>query len=748
MDSNFEDALANCSREPIHIPGAIQPFGMLFALDDELRIQRCSKNVLSAFAVEPAAMLDRSIEDFIRCDLRPGVKQSDFEPGDPVPASRPGQPQTWDAFLHRHRGSMILELEPSDKASADHAFSYSAWTRSVLETAESSASILEMCQRACLQIRRLTGLDGVMVYKFHEDGHGEVIAEAKDEGWPEYLGLHYPASDIPEQARAIFLDNWVRMIPDRDYTPVPLISRDPSADPLDLGRSLLRSVSPIHIEYLRNMGVRASLTLSLIREGQLWGLIAGHHYRGPKHLSFEKRAAAEMLARLVSSQLAHREELQFAEYRRGAKALTQKLVEQMKASPDLADGLTAEGCNVQQLLQCGGAAVAMAEGDWKTVGETPSRAHLSGLAEWLGATHAEQAVFYSDELSTLYPPAADFKECASGLLALRIPKGAANYLFWFRPEVVRTVSWAGNPQKPVVSDSDVPRLRPRISFEEWQEAVRMRSLPWAKWELEAANALSHAIITIDLQRQFDRELEARAAAEWANEQKEQLLEMVSHDLKNPLHSLMVGMTLVKKTLPPESLDKSSSVLHAMARSAESMSRLISDLLSISKVESGSVVLDLQEHSAASILQDALQLLLPIANDKGVSLEAIEELPADRDVDCDRDRILQVLSNLIGNAIKFTPKGGCVRCRVTRAGREICFSICDTGPGIAKENLGYVFDRFWQARQTQRLGTGLGLSIAKALVSAHGGRIWVESEQGQGSCFYFTVPARRRGHAPE
>lgn len=742
MSLKFEEALADCGREPIHIPGAIQPFGVLLALDEHLRITQCSENV-AALGREPGSALGCSIEAVIGCELRPLVRAGDFESSQPFRLGGPHEAGKWEASLHRHRGQLILELESIPAAAgvgSDAAFG--GWVRTALAAIESSMSVAALCQRACEQVRQLTGLDGVMVYKFHDDGHGEVIAESKDEAWPKYLGLHYPASDIPPQARAIFLDNWVRMIPERDYAPVRVVSHDTSAPPLDLGRSLLRSVSPIHLEYLRNMGVRASLTLSLISEGRLWGLIAGHHYSGPRHIGSATRAAAELVARLVSQQLARREELEIASVRKRGNEVLQELVRKMKATAELADGLVEAPKDVRDLLGCGGAAVALADGGWKRLGETPTREHLVQLAAWLDQRRGDWQIFHSDELVREYPRAADFKDCASGLLALRIPKGSGNYILWFKPEVIRTITWAGDPNKPLVGESGLVRLRPRASFAQWTQAVQMKSLPWAKWEIELTEALGHAVVSIDLQRQFDRELQARAAAEWANDQKEQLLAMVSHDLKNPLHSVMVGVTLIQRAMPAESLSKVATVLHGMQRSVQSMGHLIDDLLSIAKLASGTIDLEIEEHSAASLFTDILDLMLPIAAEKGVQLQAAADSEHDCRVRCDRQRILQVLSNLVGNAVKFTPSGGRVSCRLTKGGREACFSIADTGPGIAQENLSYVFDRFWQARQTRRLGTGLGLSIAQGLVAAHGGRIWAESAPGQGSTFHFTLPLVR------
>lgn len=740
MSMNFEQALESCSSEPIHIPGAIQPFGVLFALDDNLRVAHCSQNVAMCLGADTQAALGRPIQELLGFDLRPFVREDDFDAGEPIPLPALDGTESWNGFLHRHRGRLILELEAGpSRSEVDEDLAFGRWVRSSLASFDASVSVSSLCERACQQVKQLTGLDGVMVYKFHEDGHGEVIAEAKDEPWPKYLGLHYPASDIPPQARAIFLENWLRMIPQRDYVPVPIVSIDEGGAPLDLGRALLRSVSPIHLEYLKNMGVQASLTLSLITEGRLWGLIAGHHYSAPKHISFERRAAAELIARLVSQQLARREETEIAETRDRKRAVLQALIRKMKANADPLEGLLEPPCDAHDLLSCDGAAVALPDGRWRSIGETPGPEHLAPLAAWLDQRPGDWQIFHSDALVRAYPQAAQFKQCGSGLLALRIPKGNGNYILWFKPEVSRTIAWAGDPNKSLNLESGSERLRPRTSFEQWIQTVEMTSLPWARWEIELVEALSHALISIDLQRQFDRELEARAAAEWANDQKEQLLAMVSHDLKNPLHSLMVGVTLIQRSMPAESMGKVSTVLLAMQRSMQGMGHLIDDLLAIAKLESGTADLDLEEHSGAALFADAFDLLLPIAIEKGVHLEMSPDSEERCRVRCDRQRILQVLSNLVGNAVKFTPRGGRVTCKLAQGPREVCFSIADTGPGIARENLSYVFDRFWQARQTRRLGTGLGLSIAQGFISAHGGRIWADSELGKGSTFHFTLP---------
>ena len=746
MSLDLEAALANCSREPIHIPGAIQPFGVLLALDAaHERIEHCSANAATAFGIDAQQVLGKKPAELLGPDLLENAPDGDFEAHEPtrIVVSAGARERAWDVFVHRHRGRTIIELESTHDDDARVGQLLRSTLRKSISVLDASRSIRELSDRACAAVRELTGFDGVMVYKFHADGHGEVIAESKTDEFAKYLGLHYPASDIPLQARAMFLSNWVRMIPARDYEPVPLLAAPGVAEPLDLGRSLLRSVSPIHIEYLRNMGVAASLTLSLIHNGELWGLIACHHYRGPKHISFEIRTACETIARLVSSQLGRVGEMETRAARERARQVQRDLEANMKAKIDLSEGLATGSPTAMDLIECGGAAIHSHNGTWLRLGAVPTNDQLTSLARWL-SDQGKPDVFQTNSLAAEYPAAEAFKDIGSGVLAIRIPKGDMNYVMWFRPEVVHTVTWAGNPDKPVEQTSGSPRLAPRASFEEWKQVVHLQSVPWVAWEVEAASELRNAILAIDLQRQYEREVEARASAELANEQKEQLLAMVSHDLKNPVHSLMVGITLIQKTLPADAQSKASQLFDGMNRSLKSMNHLIDDLLSLSKLESGTIVLDIQKHSVAELLKDVLQLLQPIAIERGINLETEME-PADIEISCDRNRLLQVFSNLVGNALKFTPQHGQVRLNVEQARRETIFVVSDTGTGIAKENLPYVFDRFWQACQTQRLGTGLGLSIAKGIVEAHGGRIWVESELGRGSTFHFTIPHRIPGH---
>lgn len=744
----------NCDREPIHIPGAIQPFGVLIALQDRegLPILRASENAADLLEHEIIGkhlcelITEQSFDELFRC-----VVPEDFDPR-PIALyvhRSPDRDELYPALVHRHHGQLLLELEkPATCQAVAEASLYekvnSALTR--LLDAPSTRSLTETIADA---VKEITGFDGVMVYQFHDDLHGEVVAEAKSAPFPRYLGLHFPASDIPSQARDIFRQNWLRMIPDVDYTPAPIASSDSApAHPLDLSRSLLRSVSPIHIEYLKNMGVKASLTLSVIKSGELWGLIACHHHRAPKHVPYEVRRACEILAKAFSSELALREEREFSSHRDRLRAIQLQLLAAVGPKGHVVADLIAQPTPLLELTGSHGAAAAVYVDDhWETVGTTPNVEQIQGIAQWL-ASRGEEPVFSTDSLPSLYPPARAFAENACGVLAISIPRSPLHYVMWFRPQFIRTITWAGDPTKPVTVVDNGPHLHPRTSFDAWTETVKLRAVPWKPWEIDAAEELRNAILGLDLRRQVQREQEARAAAERATQQREELLAIVSHDLRNPLSSIKLSLRLLKRTLPQDSLAKERNSVGAIERSIDRMQTLINDLLAIAKLEAGPAALTVRPQEVTDVLIEAAELLRPIAVEREVTLKVEYPHPSLK-VSCDRDKVLQVFSNLIGNALKFTSTGGSVTVRTTiRPDLRVCFSVSDTGPGIPKEHLPFVFDRYWQAQQTHRLGTGLGLVIAKGIVEAHGGEIGVESEVGEGSTFFFTLAlVKDTGEAP-
>ena len=759
--------LTNFEREQIHTPGLIQDFGILLAFDPlEFRIERASQNVGTHLGRSAESLLGKPLETLISAEDYAEVRNLVRQPNDGSEnrtsltlAGKDGEKNRWDAFVHRREDVCILELEKPEPG-AGPTISFLHRMERFISEIQRARSLKALCNATTKEIQQVTGYEQVMVYRFDADWNGEVVAETRREGsFTPYLGHRFPASDIPSQARAVFLTNWLRMIPDVHYAPVPIVPtlHPVSGSPLDLGQSFLRSVLPVHVQYLKNMGVGASLTVALRDGEKLWGLIACHHRR-PKHASSDVRAACQFIGKLVSAQLGHMVDDEDVEHKRRLEIVHSSLLGSMIRENDIVRGLVNFAPNLLDLSGAEGAATAInTNGKWTFVGTTPTLEQVESLSTWLAGRlrRTSEDVFCTNHLSELFPEAKAYCDVASGLLAAPIPRTDRSFILWFKPEVLQTVSWAGKPDKGVerMADGSV-KIEPRASFESWQETVRGRSMPWKQVEIDAVLELKNAIMGIDLRRQFQKEKEARAVSERANREKSDVLATVSHDLKNPLYLIDLSIQAFERkhrrseaSKPEERIGTDADALleevkavHAKVRSStKHMGRLIQDLLDVAKIEGGTLTLDLRPADMGALIEEAVSRFQVLAAAKGVRLEPGVLSPGCA-AKIDEDRLLQVLSNLVGNAVKFTPAGGTVTVAVRRDGGELVVSVQDTGSGIPASHLPHVFDRFWQARETSRLGTGLGLAICKGLVEAHGGRIWIESLLKHGSKVSFTVPA--------
>jgi light-regulated signal transduction histidine kinase (bacteriophytochrome) len=726
--------LLGCDKEPIHIPGLIQPHGALLTVALAERVVRqVSVNLGEVLGLEPDGALGRPLPDLLH--LPDGTSWAGWiaAASGAVRWTRATDPagREFELFAHRRGEVAIVEVEPARRWDERALLGFERALHEAVARIQGASDLETLCTSLTDEVARLGGFDRVMIYRFDEDWNGTVVAERVAAGVDSYLGHHFPSADIPAQARAMFLSSWLRTVPDVGYTPIPIQpTLDPSnGQPLDLGQTLLRSVSPIHVEYLKNMGVGGSLTISLLREGRLWGLIACHH-RGPRYLSHRERSACELIGRLASALLGACEARADVERRRRLEEVHQRLRTSLIQAGDVVAGLTRGANELLALADSASAGVAVQfEGQWTLFGATPPADELPGLVGWLAATSPDFEVFSTDALPRLYPAAERWRDVASGLVAISLPKKEGDGILWFRPEVIRTVPWAGDPSKPVVHGAAM-RLHPRKSFATWREVVRNRSQPWEPGIIGAVRELRRSIIEFDLQRQFLKERTARQA-------RDHVLGVVSHDLRNPLSVVLLGIDGLKDELAQ------SDTLRAMELAGRRMRSLIEDLLSLAQLEAGTYRLDKTEVGSDALLREAVELFQPLAAAKPVELVAPSQLTSYR-LSCDRERILQALSNLIGNAIKFTPARGHVSLDVTAVGDEIVFSVADDGPGIPGEALPHVFNRFWQATQpahVRRQGAGLGLSIVKGVVEAHGGRVWVDSRLGEGARFSFSVPRR-------
>jgi len=517
--------LTNCDREPIHISGHIQPHGVLLVVrEPQLEILQVSENTLHLLGFAPESAIGQDLSllfDRVQLEkLKACLRNENLKTVNPIKlyVERPGKSLEFDCILHRVQEVLMVELELATSQENLSVFSFYHSVRATVSKIQSAKNLKELCQVTVEEVRQISGFDRVMVYQFDPEGNGAVIAEDKAEKLSPFLGLNYPSSDIPKQARQLYSLNWLRLIPDINYKPVPIVSEKNAVttQPRDLSFSVLRSVSPIHIEYLQNMGVAASMSISLIKDKELWGLIACHNYT-PKYLNYELRAACEFIGQVMSLELQSKEGNEDYDYKLHLKSLQTKIFEDISTSENLSQVLVKCQHNLLEAVNAQGAAIVFGDNCYR-VGQTPEGESLKYLTQWV-QEHLKQEIFYTDSLAKCYPEAEEFKDTASGCLAIAISPTQKIYVLWFRPEVIKTVNWAGNPNKPLQTDEDGNhRLSPRKSFELWKENVRYKSLPWKQCEIDAALELRKAMINIvlcqiDKLEKLNRALEESVARE-------------------------------------------------------------------------------------------------------------------------------------------------------------------------------------------------------------------------------------------
>ncbi|WKW10878.1 GAF domain-containing protein [Pseudogemmatithrix spongiicola] len=511
-----EADLSNCERELIHLSGSIQPHGVLLVLSEpRFVVVQLSANVDQMLGMAPDVLLGSPIEalGFAAAEQ---VRALAAEPSLVAPQplrlvlETPRGRLSCSAMLHRPpAGGLILELE--EIVVAARRRTTPALTQRLTQTVtrlSAAHSIPALADLVVRDMRDLIGYDRVMVYRFDADGHGEIIAEEKRDGLESFLHRHYPATDIPQRARELYLRNKVRLLVDARYVPVPLVPRENPliGDDIDLSMAGLRSISPMHTQYLQNMGVTGTVVASLIHEGKLWGLISCHHYSA-KYLPYDLRAAVELVAEVVSTRISALEHFAEAQAEVLVRRLEHRLIEATSTDGDWRRALFD---TPRQLLQPVGAtgAALLFDGEVETTGEVPSTPDLRALFAFLDQQDA-QPLFACSSIAKLAPSLAAITPVAAGVLAVRLGGGPGEYLVWFRREQVQDVTWGGDPKKAVVFNAKM-ELSPRRSFAAWHELVRETSIPWTPRETAIARAIGQSLGDIVLQIRAVRVLIAEA----------------------------------------------------------------------------------------------------------------------------------------------------------------------------------------------------------------------------------------------
>ncbi|MEB3291572.1 MAG: GAF domain-containing protein, partial [Synechococcales bacterium] len=643
-----QDIQLNHLKQPqIHTLSQIQPHGIVLVLQEpDLVVLQASRNSALVFGGTPESLLGQTLDDLLdpfQVDrVKQGLRQENLDLINPTKiwARRSGDDYAvFDAVFHRNSdGFLIIELEPAMTQETIPFLSFYHLARASINQLATSTNLRDFCQIIVHEVRQVTGFDRVMLYKFDDDGHGEVMAEEKLEEMEPYMGLHFPESDIPKPARQLFVSNWIRVIPDAHAVPVELCpSHNPvTHQPTDLTLSILRSPYTCHLDYLHNMGVGASLTISLMKDQRLWGLIACHH-RTPKYVPYELRKACEFLGRVIFTEISTREEEADHSYRMKLATVRSKLIELMAQEDHFVDGLMQHNVTLLDLANAQGAAVCLG-GRWATIGQTPPEEELNYLLQWLTKT-IDEDVFQTNSLPLLYSDAERFKEVASGLLAIPISK--RSYVFWFRPEVIQTVNWGGDPTNAYhieQADGQV-RLCPRQSFALWKETVRLTSLPWKQEEVKAALELRKAIVNIVL-RQAEELALLTQDLERSNAELKKFAYVASHDLQEPLNQVANYVQLLEMRYNQQLDQDAQDFIDFAVEGVSLMQTLIDDVLAYSKVDLQGIEWQLTEVDTA--LNQALSNLRSRIAETGATITH-DPLPT---IVAGGTQLMQLFQNLI------------------------------------------------------------------------------------------------------
>ena len=563
--------LTNCDREPIHILGQVQGFGCLVAISADWMITHASENCADHLGQGPDALIGTMISDILSADavhhLRSKMQMLDYQNGVARIFAYPlfKDDRLFDISIHTSGRHVVLEFEPREGATPPDQRGV---VQALIARVQRQDTLDRMSAEASRGLKILSGFDRVMVYRFEEDDSGTVISEAVEPDMETFMGLRFPASDIPKQARDLYLRSPLRIIADVD-APTHAIQPpvDPNGEPLDLSLAVTRAVSPIHLEYLRNMGVAASMSVSILRKGKLWGLFACHH-REPHFIDYEKRSAIELFAQLFNYELAQIEmHAELAELDR-ARTMHDRLMTRLSNGQSIVDTFDTFVDEIRDVIPFDGAAI-YSDGMFRVQGAAPTEEEFIGLARFLNTTPPGQ-IYATDALASRYPAAEGFADRAVGLLALPISRTPRDYLVLFRREIARSVSWAGNPEKPVEVGPNGIRLTPRKSFEAWQQVVRGQSAAWKSAERRAADALRVTLLEVVLKLAD----ESNAARKRAQDQQELLIAELNHRVRNILN-LIRGLVSQGRD-GAQTVDDYRSVLddriHSLARAHDQLTQ--------------------------------------------------------------------------------------------------------------------------------------------------------------------------------
>ncbi|RYY73203.1 MAG: GAF domain-containing protein [Gammaproteobacteria bacterium] len=690
--------LENCAHEPIHIPGSVQPHGALIVLTETLQINGWSANCELLLRLEPklnaparSLRLDTEIFSAIDDIL------SSMENGEASPLALETQikNELFDVVIHAHLHRIIVEFERRDTPS-DEVASFALKAHRAIDRFKRQKSIDSLLQIAVEEIQKLTGFDRVMAYIFRHDDSGDIVAEERRADLDPYLGRRYPASDIPAQARRLYTLNTLRVIPDLTYEPVPLVGVEDG--PLDMSFCILRSVSPVHVEYLRNVGIGASMSVSIIVNGHLWGMIACHHMSA-RQIPYSIRMACDVLAQIIASTVASIQEHDRAEATRNINAIRMALMETLLDEDDVSQALALHAEPLKNTL--GAAALVIAQhGKILIFGDVSSTMAMDILE--LLPTDGDDLVLWQSRKE--WP--ALLQERINkwvGLLALRFDRITAGWILAFRAEQIETINWGNKPERHIESGPLGPRLTPKGSFEEWKEVVRDSAEPWDNIQVEFARELLNALL---------RSCNRRHAE--IDRARTQLMAILGHDLRDPLNNINLAASFLEQG---SGANKMGTVIR---NSSSRMQRLVEQVLDMSRIGTGiGLVLNAKEVDVTTIVRDLIsetRLGYP-----GIDYDI--NMPETFIWNLDPDRLAQAIGNLLSNARHHTSAKSSIRLSMGTSEENLIIEVSNEANEIEPEVVESLFAPFKKSSSSRgRTGLGLGLYISHEIVNGHGGQL--------------------------
>jgi len=712
--------LLNCDREPIHIPERIQPHGVLLAFDDAGRLRAWSANVGWLSDLPPGTLTRRLLAWPETVDALVDEVSRAGDVGGPGTRSTSvdWRGQVWDVVAHRHAGRLLVEFEKTPPGSAPR-LEVTLGLHRVFERLRHARAIPDMLALVTQELRAMTGFDRVMAYRFRADESGEVVAEAHAPALRPLLGMRYPASDIPAQARRLYTLNTLRLIADIDYEPVPLC-RPPGEAPLDMSHAVLRSVSPVHVEYLRNMGVRASMSVSIVVDGRLWGLLACHH-NAPLQVPHAVRLGCDLMAQVLSATVQGLEAAGRAAALERAAGQRDRLAAALEREDDWLAAVRSNMPALAALLSAD--ALLVRQGDrLERHGPLPDDVMAAVLASLPPASSAPLV----RQCRTDWPEGTGPRLGPwVGLLGLGIAPEGSDWLLALRQEQVQSVRWAGKPEKILVTGPLGQRLTPRGSFEEWHATVRDQAEPWEDTTLQADRLLLAELRRAELQRHAEVE---RARA--------RMLATVSHDLREPLNSIRMAAQLLERTGGPDA-SVPQRVGARIRASSSRMQAMVDELLDFTRLQHG---LGLNLAAEATDLVAIVRDLIDEMRQAHPDLSITADLPTRSVVQGDPGRLAQAFGNLLSNARQHGRPAGAIRVTIIAGPGTIDLAVSNPGEAIPADQQESLFTPFKTSSGARpHGGLGMGLYIAHAIATSHGGTL-LYAYQAPDVVFRMTLPA--------